>query len=74
MASSIAARVRKRRVALRKAGLRPVQVWVPDTRRPGFAVECRRQSRLVAQADLADADLRAFMDAAAAEADGWTGP
>ncbi len=74
MASSIAARVRKRRVALRKAGLRPVQVWVPDTRRPGFAEECRRQSRLVAQADLADADLRAFMDAAAAEADGWTGP
>jgi hypothetical protein len=73
MASSSAARVRKRRVALRKAGLRPVQIWVPDTRRPGFAEECRRQSRLVAKADLADADLRAFMDAAAAEADGWIG-
>lgn len=35
------------------AGLRPVQIWVPDTRRPDFAEECRRQSRLVAQADRA---------------------
>jgi len=30
---------------LRKAGLRPVQIWVPDSRRPGFAEQCRRQSR-----------------------------
>lgn len=74
MASSSAARVRKRRAELRRAGLRPVQIWVADTRRPGFAEECRRQSRLVAAADLADADLRAFMDAAAAEAGDWTGP
>ena len=27
-------------------GLRPVQIWVPDTRRPDFKEECRRQSRL----------------------------
>jgi len=32
------------RAALRKAGLRPVTIWVPDTRRIGFAEECRRQS------------------------------
>lgn len=32
--------------------LRPVQIWVPDTRRPDFAEECRRQSRLAVQADL----------------------
>ena len=37
-------RVRKHRAALRAAGLRPVQIWVPDTRRRGFAAECRRQS------------------------------
>jgi hypothetical protein len=73
MASSTAARVRKRRAALRQAGLRPVQIWVPDTRRPGFAEECRRQSRLVAAADRADADLAAFMDAALSDIDGWTG-
>lgn len=29
---------------MRKAGLRPVTIWVPDTRRAGFAEECRRQS------------------------------
>jgi Protein of unknown function (DUF3018) len=45
--TSVAGRVRKRRDALRKAGLRPIQIWVPDTRRPGFAEECRRQSLLL---------------------------
>jgi hypothetical protein len=74
MASSSAARVRKRRAALREAGLRPVQIWVPDTRRPGFAEECRRQTRLAAAADLTDVELSAFLDAAAAEADAWTRP
>lgn len=29
---------------LRAKGLRPIQIWVPDTRRPGFAEECERQS------------------------------
>src|SRR5208282_1674303 len=57
MASSGAARVRKRRAALRDAGLRPVQIWVPDTRRPGFAEECRRQVRLAAASDRADRDV-----------------
>jgi hypothetical protein len=42
--SSISARVQKHRQALRAAGLRPIQIWVPDTRRRGFAAECRRQS------------------------------
>ena len=27
--------------------MRPVQIWVPDTRRAGFAAECARQSALV---------------------------
>jgi hypothetical protein len=43
---------------------------VPDTRRPGFAEECRRQSRIVAEADAADRDLDAFMDAALVDLDG----
>jgi len=37
-------RVQRHRAALRARGLRPVQIWVPDTRREGFAEECRRQS------------------------------
>ena len=63
-------RVQKRRDALRAAGLRPIQIWVPDTRRPGFAEECRRQARIVAAADAADRDLNTFMDAAFL--DTWT--
>ena len=66
------ARVQKHRDALRMAGLRLVQIWVPDTRRPDFAAECRRQSRLAAQADMADTDMQQFMDAALADVDGWT--
>ncbi len=65
-------RVQRHRDALRKVGLRPVQIWVPDTRRPDFAEECRRQCRLVAQADLTDTAMRQFMDGALADVDGWT--
>ena len=74
MTSSSAARVRKRRAALRESGLRPVQLWVPDTRRPGFAEECRRQARVAAAADLGDRDLSAFLEAALNDIEGWTGP
>lgn len=65
------ARVQKHRDALRRAGLRPVQIWVPDTRRPGFAEECRSQSLAVAESDKADEQLERLMDEAAAEVDGW---
>ena len=37
------------RTRLRAAGLRPIQIWVPDTRQPNFAAEARRQSLLVAK-------------------------
>lgn len=66
------ARVQKHRNAMRMAGLRPVQIWVPDTRRPDFAEECRRQCRLAAQAEMADADIQQLMDEALADVDGWT--
>jgi hypothetical protein len=36
---------------------------VPDTRAPGFAEECRRQCRLLAEADKLDPDLDAWLDA-----------
>lgn len=69
MATPVRQRVQKRRESLRAAGLRPLQIWVPDTRQPGFAEECRRQSLVVAQADAADGDLQGFMDAALADLD-----
>lgn len=44
---SRAERVARRRAKLRALGLRPVQLWLPDTRGAQFAEECRRQSRLI---------------------------
>lgn len=63
-------RVQKRRAALRAAGLRPIQIWVPDTRRPGFAAECLRQAKAVAAADQVDTELMGFLDAALLDLDG----
>jgi len=72
MATPVAERVQKRRNALRMAGLRPIQIWVPDTRRPGFTEECQRQSKLASQADRADVEMMDFMDQALSDVDGWT--
>lgn len=41
-------KMRDYRARLRAAGLRPIQIWVPDTRAKNFATEARRQSLLVA--------------------------
>ena len=70
--ADVNSRVQKHREALRMAGLRPVQLWVPDTRRPNFAEECHRQSRIAAEADKSDKDMQHFMDEAWADLDGWT--
>ncbi len=69
MASNVSERVQKYRANLRASGLRPVQIWVPDTRRPGFAKECRRQSRLLHD-DTQERDTLEWL-AAAADASGW---
>lgn len=53
-------RVKKHRDAKWRSGLRPVQIWVPDTRSPDFGQECRRQSILVPDCDLADPDTGSF--------------
>ena len=52
--TSLRERVQQHRHKLRRNGLRPIQIWVPDTRAPGFAAEAHRQSQAVAQADAAD--------------------
>lgn len=55
-------RVADHRERLRRQGLRPVQVWVPDVRAPGFAAEAHRQSALAASSCHAAED-QAFVDA-----------
>jgi hypothetical protein len=60
-------RMKKYRVRQRASGLRLVQLWVPDTRSPVFAAECRRQSALL-RGDPAESEVLAFIGEAAA----WT--
>jgi hypothetical protein len=57
-------KVRAHRARLRRQGLRPIQIWVPDVRSPKFKTEARRQSRLVA-ADSGEGAVMAFIEAAA---------
>ena len=64
MRTTASDRSREQYDALRAAGLRRIQIWVPATTRSGFAEECRRQSALVAAADAEDHDLMDFMEAA----------
>ncbi|MGH9293849.1 MAG: antitoxin MazE family protein [Acidimicrobiales bacterium] len=54
-------RVAEHRARLRAQGLRPVQIWVPDVRAPGFGAEAHRQSRAVAASEHS-ADDQAFVD------------
>lgn len=55
-------KVREHRERLRQQGLRPIQIWVPDVRAPGFRAEAHRQSLAVATSAHA-ADDQAFIDA-----------
>jgi hypothetical protein len=48
-----------------------VQIWVPDTRRPDFAEECRRHSQIVAMGDKNDTQLQALLDEALGDVEGW---
>jgi antidote-toxin recognition MazE-like antitoxin len=61
-------KVRAHRERLRQQGLRPIQIWVPDVRSPGFAAEAHRQSLAVAKSPHAEDD-QAFIDAASEGSD-----
>ena len=52
--------------------MRPVQLWVPDTRAREFMDECRRQCLLVARADAADTEALDGLDAAPDDLEGRT--
>ena len=69
--SSSASRVQRHRAYLKAQGMRPVQLWVPDTRSAEFAAECRRQSALLS----ADPHERVTLDwiEQVADTDGWAG-
>jgi hypothetical protein len=58
-------KVRAHRIRLRKAGLRPVQIWVPDVRSKSFVQAAHRQSLAVARSPHAGRD-QSFVDAISA--------
>jgi hypothetical protein len=61
-------RVREHRAKLRKLGLRPIQIWVPDVRAPEFAAEAHRQSAAIARSEM-ESDDQTFVDAISWECD-----
>jgi hypothetical protein len=63
MPITLSERVRTHRDNLRAAGLRPIQIWVPDTRAPGFAEEYARQSRVIAES-AGEQDIMDFIEQA----------
>ena len=55
-------KVKAHRERLRRQGLRPIQIWVPDVRSPDFRAEAHRQSLVVAQSEHEREDQE-FIDA-----------
>jgi Protein of unknown function (DUF3018) len=54
-------KVRVHRERLRRQGLRPIQIWVPDVRLRSFKTAAHRQSLAVARSRRATTD-QAFID------------
>jgi len=69
VSSSAQEKMKRYRAKLRAAGLRPVQIWIPDTRSKALAREARRQSVLASRAD--EPEWMDLHDQAAAETEGW---
>jgi hypothetical protein len=49
-------KVQAHRGRMRRRGLRPIQLWVPDVRSPDFAADAHRQSMAVATSRYAEDD------------------
>lgn len=63
--------VQRYRERMQKSGLKLVQLWVPDAKAPGFAAECRRQSRTATRSRGAERKAMAWVDATRDTKD-WT--
>jgi Protein of unknown function (DUF3018) len=62
-APSASKRMSAYRDRLRASGLRPVQVWLPDTRSADFANQCAIEARAIAAGGKGEDELQAFVDA-----------
>ena len=68
--SAVATRVAKHRAQMRRAGMKLLQIWVPDVSRPDFLAEARRQSLLLRD-DPQEQEILNWLEQAAAAIDGW---
>lgn len=50
------------RKRMRDAGLRPVQIWVPDLRKPEILAEYKRQAKLIGESDPAGDEIQEWID------------
>lgn len=50
------------RLRMRAAGMRLIQIWVPDTQAPAFVKKCRAQSRSIARHDEAGDEALSFIE------------
>jgi hypothetical protein len=73
MAKTNSQTVRDHRLRLRAQGLRPVQLWLPDSRSPAFAEQAAHDMRVLAELPPEDqAMLDAFERSAVEDfAGGW---
>ena len=55
-------KLRRYRERMRARGLRPIQIWVPDTRTAAFRIDAHRQSLAVAEGSHGHED-QDFIDA-----------
>jgi hypothetical protein len=62
-------RVARYRKKMAGAGMRPIQIWVPDTRKLTFVDDCLRQSRMLMDDDH-EREVLAFIDDAT-DTKGW---
>ncbi len=69
MKSAIATRVQKHRANLRRKGLKPIQIWVPDVHNKRFTQECKRQALLVKNSE-GEQEINDFIEGAA-DLQGW---
>jgi hypothetical protein len=72
MTVSINDRVKKYRNNMRALGLRPVQIWVPDTKKSDFSETCLKQSRLIADTEKNDQTLHSTIEDAWLDIEGWS--
>jgi hypothetical protein len=69
MQSGVTERVRKHREQLRAEGLKPVQLWIPDTRSASYRRKCEQESLSLA-ADPLETETLVWI-AEVADTDGW---